>query len=572
MIRAWMILLIGGMFAVQALAEVPLRRHCEVPEMPFPIVDMHTHLFNFRYLPMKGILYRFRVPWPLAGVIADALVGATGDMNEVTLVPAVEDLQFEALQNASPVQVEDFFFQRLAAGPGYEKLLRNEDRLNRFLAKQLEVEATNAGITSTGESYNQFFNDYENEIGSTTPMFTPNVNVGLTYEERTALLPMTVKVAAVLPFRNGWETVSGYFRMLSILMMREDEIARYLMEKEYCGVDYFVHYMMDMEIPYKTQTKVAFQDQISRSASLNDMFDGKLIFFGAYDPFRRDDGLGLAQQAQAAGAAGLKFYPPSGYRPGNTMIPGKPALFSKHFPFVHLPFTSYFQIRQQYKARYGGWEDKDIDANIDEFIDYVDKEGLVIFSHHSLEGFEAYDDYGNIFGSPGYWAKTLQGNPKLNKHGHPELRLVIGHAGGGEGWFGEWEGSYAQKAYNLCVLFKNVYCDFGYSNEVFDEKKREIFADRLAKLIVPENKATIEQAEKWRASDLNAPIGDAPWVYPITSKILYGSDWMMVSRLEERRSFVRDFNKVFDLNDLHEHREGFFGGNAIRLLDIPRSH
>lgn len=52
--------------------------------------------------------------------------------------------------------------------------------------------------------------------------------------------------------------------------------------------------------------------------------------------------------------------------------------------------------------------------------------------------------------------------------------------------------------------------------------------------------------------------------------MLYGSDWMMVSRLENRRSFVRDFNKVFDLNNLGEHREAFFGGNAIRLLELDK--
>lgn len=521
---------------------------------------MHTHLFNLRYLPLKGILYRSRVPWPLAGAISNALLSATGDMTDVNLVAATEQEQFDILQSGSVQDIEVLLSRRLAASSEYPRLKRQENRLNRFLAKELKKESENIGILNEGETLNSFFNDYVNELASEDVVSSAGFTADMSLMERAESMPLSLKVAATLPLKSERETVSGYLGMLYILMMREDELARYMMEQEYCGVDYFVHHMMDLEIAYRNKPEIRFSAQLDRVKMLQDMFAGKLLFFGAYDPFRRDAGLAMVDQSGDAGAVGIKFYPPSGYRAGGTEIPDRPSLFTKKFPFVNLPFTAYYNIRRQHKSRYGAWQAADIDQTIDEFIQYVNG-NLVIFSHHSPGGFEAYAGYGGIFGDPGYWGNVLRK--------YPDLKLVIGHAGGGEGWFGTWEGSYAQRAYNLCVLYENVYCDFGYSDEVFNATKRQKFADLLLGLIQsPE--ATTSQAQEWRDADLSVRTGTAPWVYPITSKMLYGSDWMMVSRLKNRRSFVRDFNKVFDLNNLGEHREAFFGGNAIRLLELDK--
>ena len=76
----------------------------------------------------------------------------------------------------------------------------------------------------------------------------------------------------------------------------------------------------------------------------------------------------------------------------------------------------------------------------------------------------------------------LGGNWLLVLRKQPEMKLVLAHSGGGWGWVGtdrRWERSFARQAFNLCVTFDNVYCDFGYMDEVLDNEGQTRLRDRL---------------------------------------------------------------------------------------------
>ena len=57
----------------------------------YKMIDIHTHLFNLKYLPVQGILKRFTnniVPDPIAGAVANVLIRHTKSDFEIALVKA----------------------------------------------------------------------------------------------------------------------------------------------------------------------------------------------------------------------------------------------------------------------------------------------------------------------------------------------------------------------------------------------------------------------------------------------------------------------------------------------------
>ncbi len=88
----------------------------------------------------------------------------------------------------------------------------------------------------------------------------------------------------------------------------------------------FVHHMMDMDNHYPPgRSLYPFVTlQMRRIRILAQRAGGRLLGFVAYDPFREADkgeneAVAVVERALKSGFAGVKFYPPSGYKPlGNT--------------------------------------------------------------------------------------------------------------------------------------------------------------------------------------------------------------------------------------------------------------
>jgi hypothetical protein len=400
-------------------------------------------------------------------------------------------------------------------------------------------------------------------------------------------------------------------RFLRILVSREDHIAEYLNE-DYCGVDKFIVHMMDLEQGYahsnnkqRNAPDVAYGDQLEIYAELAK--DDDYLFYGAHDPFRLDPSFQRAEDAIEAGAAGLKFYPPSGYRPTNMEIPARPKA-----SWCWLPFWQPLACAQarQWDSRYGGLSNRkkrdewasvicsQSDPNClktlsdEEFFDQmnlaffrraVDKDWKV-FSHHTPVGFEAKKGYGLLFADPCHWGQLLQSNSKLK-----QMKLVLAHSGGNgwgwqcdkdseDYWCPDGDGAYQEAylnfwkhAYNVCVTFENVFCDLGYLDAVLNPRGKSILRDRLEKLAADEQEPfdrELSEELSGGARDFCEFDGLAPAKYSIFDKLIYGSDWMMVAKEKDMKKLPTAFQEVFS-GELEQYRSRFFESNANKLIQEP---
>jgi len=466
-----------------------------------PILDVHTHVFNLRYLPVCGILVARGVPKTVAAALARLLVDATPLANLGAHADELLNADLRDVGAMSDGEARSFVLGRLqrvqadrAPGAPAELLTRRERRaFRRYVAGEPARPAADQAPGETGD--------------------------------------LALVAAALDKARFAPEREKSYPRFLATLMQDEVSIVR-LAERTYPDVDLMVHHLMDLEHAYDDRPSLPNDGQIERLQPLARLFPGRLLDFVAFDPFRRNAALPVVRAAIESGAAiGVKFYPPSGYRAaGNGPWPPKPSWWK-------------FAQRAQWNARYAGWQGTDLDRINDRLFAWAEANGVPILAHCTPEGFEAVAGYGEM-ADPRYWRPVLERFPKL--------RLVLAHAGGGESWFGDgaWTGEadFDQRAWDLATRYENVYLDFSYSNEVLDPVKLAALAARFRVLLPPS--------------------GDSRRPYALGDKVLYGSDWHMVSLLDGRKEILAALEGLFADPALAAYRVRFFAGNAVRFLRL----
>ena len=265
------------------------------------------------------------------------------------------------------------------------------------------------------------------------------------------------------------------------------------------------------------------------------------------------------------GVVGAKYYPPSGYGATVASIPDRPKRWRG------LIYQG--GARKQWKHRYDPLSDQQVRDDWGIVVQHPDKareetlagvsarffqfaadENLVMFAHQSPGGFEAYPGYGSTFAEPCSWLPVV--------HTHPEVLLVLGHAGG-FAWYSDdagFDNSFARQAYNMCVTYENVYCDFGYHEEILTDAGQNTLRDRLLKF---HEAGTASGGVTLTPQSCRQQ--QAPMQYSIFDKLLYGSDWMMVVKERSYEKMAESFEKVFT-GELAQYRSRFFGENAVRLL------
>ena len=312
-------------------------------------------------------------------------------------------------------------------------------------------------------------------------------------------------------------------------------VARQLEKKEYPSVDLFIHHMMDMEKAYNTKPVVPFSDQISRMTKLDRRFDGKFLHFVAFDPFRREDSLPSVIRGLNAGAIGVKFYPPSGYRASNNDIPNKPSHFKPG-------------SRRRWVSRYNNLKDAELDELNEKLFAYCEDNDIPIFTHCTPLGFQADKGYGAM-ADPQYWA------PVLDKY--KKLRLCFGHSGGHAYWFPSQDPTDAEKAeaefgrlvVKLCLDHPNVYCEVAYLEQILTPQGQELFKGKLASII--NEKST---KGNWRFGD----------------KIMYGSDWHMIHKEKDHEQYPAAFSGLFADTTLMRWQRAFFCRNALTYIRFEK--
>lgn len=503
------------------------------------IIDIHSHFFNLKYLPVAGIIVRYGqgkvshsiatgIEWLLLKhtrsdfEMEDSIRHMRGDIAQ----PKAFSLLGQEKVNTDMDAIFDLSPEETAHA--ISQMARPEDLLEEnLLSKALE--------------------DFEEEAG--LEAFALPADKVFATAEAAKMFSLLDRLKRMLEWlMKKVSTLKNYLKWFLFMTNSEEDMYKYLRDRDATSenpdisVEHFLHLMMDVDAffnePVGSEGYSSYfdfvQEQIPNMQGLNAKYQGKIMGFVAFNP-ARENCLEIVKDAiENRGFKGVKFYPPLGYK----------AFGDEH-----------------YKDR------------IEQLMSYCVTKDIPLFTHCNNEGFEAHPEktdsgHSGYNSNPVYWEKVLEDKRFSG------LRLCLAHGGGVEGWFTansdndktepesimagdiaddsetqkDWNKSYAAMVYKLCVKYDHVYCDAAYldemvnSNGSFEDEPRENFKNRLLKLF--------EKQPRFRM------------------KIMYGSDWHMLFQEAKNKVYLSTYLTFFQDPKLAEFSEDFFYNNAARYLNL----
>jgi predicted TIM-barrel fold metal-dependent hydrolase len=493
---------------VSVRAEIPAKDGW--PEVK--VIDMHTHVFNARDLPLVGVLNALGAPRPVAVVVAEAILASMPEeAGEPKREVSMNEIERPTIQDLSEPQRNILL----------DYVGRERMEPLRAAAAHLEVKPD---VTLLAE---------------TTAKIGFPADDSLVQAVVIQRLTKAVELGAAL---------KGYIRFIGIMTKGHGEIVAAL-QKSYPQVDLFVHHMMDMAGAYDDTPTVPFSDQTIMMQKLDAAFPGKLLHFTAFDPFRRGGALPLVQHAvKDYSAVGLKIYPPSGYRAAENAI----------YKFPPRPGLLDIWGRKRWNSRYAGWTEADLDSTLRDAFAWASTNMVPLFTHCTPGGFEAVRAKGSVPGygmmaDPFFWASALKTTPGL--------RMCFGHSGGEAYWFSDpandaanqknkppgdnWQ--FGNQVVDLCLTYPDVYCEVGYLSGVLEPKQAAALVHRLEAVI-----NLLSKDGKWRFGD----------------KLMYGTDWHMIYKEPNYDRYLEKWDDVIKQVDKGGWRQAFLAGNAKKFLRL----
>ena len=507
------------------------------------IIDMHTHFFNAKYVPLKEIAISRGIPKRLASPLARILLILTRSSKLRIKTQEKLNVEPESIflknQGQHTLDYRDDISGLLISDILSQLFIDVASADNEFEAQALMYESS---MLSELRELNLEFGDDDsaaelsNLINNTGILRNSESFKGLYTHEGFILSPLKRMLrrllkAALKYVESAGDVLDFFYSMTTTEKQLLNRLSSYYKKKETPYL--FIHYMMDMEHPFDGDVVHDFYPtQIQRMAGLEQYSKGTLVGFSAFDPIRFLGGRSeeeireeIHQHMNLAldnGKLGFKFYPPLGFRAA-------------------------------------GNDDERIEVVVDIFLDRCAEQQIPVFTHCTPSGFEIVPKQSGSYSHPDFWRKALE------KNGRSNLRLCFGHAGGGirnvqkegksktvMGWLSndeQWkdEDNYARIVVEICKEFKNVYCEIAYTHSILDSP--ELKAAFKARLIT----------EFEQANDGN---------YDFSKKIMYGSDWHMPSMINEVDDYLDILLGYFDTGILATYRNLFFAGNAIVYLQI----
>jgi predicted TIM-barrel fold metal-dependent hydrolase len=502
------------------------------------LIDGHTHVFNVGFLPVEGIMRARGVPKILAGPIAKFLervlerdlIEHTSDKaegDEADRLRLMEMLESELHAGAAEVRVAE---ERLPDRPDLitRVVVAVPDDVLEDLRDDLEPLADLLGASPASRAISD--------------SRSSRLVDGQPHERERRLLDQLLREAAratsgaVSTESESAElsvesaSARGVIEWLLLLLVHEQRITRAFPDAWDPAVSFqaHVHHHMDMELHYPGRPPVyrAVGEQLERIRALAANAQIALLPFVAYGAFR-EDAVQIVSHALQNGFAGVKFYPPNGYRPIDN---ADEDLDQKLLHKKGIKLT-------------GGEMDE---RNLELFRDCV-RLDAPIFTHCTSGGMEARRKLSGRFSNPRHWRRVLETDESLKS-----LRLCLGHAGGQEGWMAPldaagnsaWAESYAYEVLELCAEFNNVYCDFGYFGQLLESG---------------------DSAHRFRVR-LEAAVKRYP---QFAEKCCYGTDWHLMSIEKHASEYPHRFERLLlESEVLMPHADKILRTNALGFLNV----
>lgn len=268
------------------------------------------------------------------------------------------------------------------------------------------------------------------------------------------------------------------------------------------------------------RTPSSLRDQMLVHEQLAVLSGGFVLPLIPYNPWTdiEEQGASLRLVKEAIGErgfVGVKIYPPMGFGPDGRVIAS-----SSRLPRPKDPAAVWSALQRLYK--------------------YCRDAGVPVMGHtsHSLGRDSDHDE----LGGPDGWRKPLQE--------FDGLHINAGHFGGG--YFNEQEKIYWPMGFaKLMSEFSGVYGDLGYADELVEANSPA--ARRLADTLI--TKLSSGQ--------------------PAFSHVMYGSDWLMMSKMEGWERFpqaISAFLGTLPSQDAAAVRQAAFGRAAIDCYGLGKGH
>jgi predicted TIM-barrel fold metal-dependent hydrolase len=478
-----------------------------------PIIDIHTHSFDARDIPVKMIalgrrdsVWTWWVPDSWARELAALIVAETQQDNHT-----------EPMTNHEPKVLNEAL-----------------NRLGTNVSTSYEHLKNSSMHWAVRDAIEQRGRKLRNERNQ----------IPLTLGERFALHQILHYMAGEADrSTNADSTLEEVGAFLYDLTCSDENLVdhRFYLENS-TNIVFRISHMMDMAPTYgqkEEEELVPFADQISHMEELQHQPRAHMAYFVAYNPYRDNknpgEALRLVKDALTEHHAyGVKVYSPGGYQPAANRIPRRPLTWWHKAP------------AKEWDSRYTENGKKitgqELDNRMFELLDWCASNKIPVFVHCMNSEMKARANYHRM-ADPRWWRQVLETHPSLTN-----LYLCLGHAGGEEWWFGEkTKQPWGSNVYYLCTNYPNVYCEFGDLEGIFTQANQCQFASNMLALCAT-----------------NAATGTS---YPFSKKIMYGSDWFMPMS-EGRKEYLAAFQQVFlsEKMPLVYYRRFFFE-NALKYLN-----
>jgi predicted TIM-barrel fold metal-dependent hydrolase len=276
----------------------------------------------------------------------------------------------------------------------------------------------------------------------------------------------------------------------------------------------------DYPLRFTEKTPSPLVDQFKVMARLCEVFQGRLLTYLPFDPWRIANGdtdvwNAIKRDLDRGAALGIKLYPPMGFAPmGNDALDPYP--------------SSWPAPQNQFGAK--------LEAAVRQMWAFATELDVPVIAHAAKSNAPYGDRVG--LGSPGNWQTVF------NQYKH--ARVCFGHFGG-EGLLEEKDDDWPSEFLAKIQQYPNAYGDIAYFEDVLGRRK---VVDGLG----------------GRLSTFLSASSAAP------QKMLYGSDWEMLAQEAHSELYFERFAKVFANTTLFKPAwvPKIFSANAQNFLGLHK--